>query len=471
MGSYAQQVQEGDGLGVAMDEEEEDGFEIPEDSPEEPEEISPNSLTDIEKNVAKTLAESGFRFMEIEGDYLKFSPNPRISDARGNRGVFLLREDVNTLRSQLDNGVIPHQELMGIAIPNDGYLELMVQNNGIYFGALPNAINRMKPEGIPDCRHLNPEFDLPRSRIPHRNDKSAKLHIQGSSRHPCLEISTPSPAAMLWGIRSRMRPIQTLNMPMSLKIHYPESKQQTSMESDAREIVSSLFYELDVRNGLRLRTLRWPSQSRTSGLAYSERFDNFARYPDTRVNPEMATLFGFAGSVIENPPLSFLSYYQVLEFYFPAAVKRTALRQLGKELSDPRFSRADREDLLRILKIGERSLNATESSQLRTLLEECVRSEKMETFFAQNWGDHFTKSGPIKGVGVINPKNPQSPLAHQVADRIYKIRNRIVHAKDDPKFEDVPALLPQSEEADALGPDITLARLLASEVILDSQAN
>ncbi|MFD5547176.1 hypothetical protein ACFWJQ_10625 [Streptomyces goshikiensis] len=455
-----------------MEEEEEDAFDsFDGDISEEPQEATPRDvLTDAEKNIAKILAESGIRFIDIEGEYLKFSLNQKITNGGGpTRWVFLPRSDVSDLRTQLNEGVHHHSEFMGIAIPNLGYLELAVQNNGLYVAPLPGSISRLSPEGVPDCRHSNGETSLPCATIGEAARRASRLHIQGGPGAPCLEISGVSPAGLLWSTRGRARPAPNFNAPMSLKIHFPGAMDQGAMESAARDIVSSLIYELDVRNGLRLRTLRWPSKSRTTGFN-REAIDTFARYPETRVNSEMSTLFGFAGSVIENPPLSFLSYYQVLEFYFPAAVKRTALRQLGKELSDPRFSRASREDLLRILKIGERSLNATESSQLRTLIDECVRNERIESFFSEgSWADHFSKSGPIQGVGIVNPKNPQSSLASQVADRIYKIRNRIVHAKDDPKFEDVPALLPQSEEADALGPDIALARLLASEVILDSQ--
>ncbi|MET9085639.1 hypothetical protein ABZX77_27785 [Streptomyces sp. NPDC004237] len=454
-----------------MEEEEEEEYEAIKASPGRSEELPRDSLTDLEKRIAKTLADVNIRFMEIDGAYLKFSPSQKVTERRESLGLFLPREDSVVLWDQLDAGVYAHRELMGITIPSDGYLEIAVQSNGLYVARLSSAIGRIKPEGVPDCRHFDGESEMPCSRISRHGEREPKLHIPGGALRPCLEVSTISPAALLWATRPRMRANQAFNPPMSLKMHFRDAVQQEEMEERAREIVSSLFYELDVRNGVRLRTYRWPSSARSVGSRYNEEFDNFARYPETKVNAEMSTLFGFAGSVSENPPLSFLSYYQVLEFYFPAAVKRTALRQLGKELSDPRFSRTSREDLLKILKIGERSLNATESSQLRTLLEECVRTERIESFFAQNWGEHFTKTGPIQGVGFINVKNTQSSLANQVADRIYKIRNRIVHAKDDPKFEDVPALLPQSAEADALGPDIALARLLASEVILDSQSN
>ncbi len=387
------------------------------------------------------------------------------------RSIYIPRASVGDLSAQLEYGIEAHSDLRGVAIPRIGYLEIALVNNGFYGAPISYAISSLNPEEIPDCHHIDSGKCLPSITVK-RGSRAASLHISGDrEKRPCLEISGVSPACMLWATPGRPRAASSVNAPMSLKIHFPEPRDKMAMEEEARDVLSSLLYELDVRNGIRLRAARWPSPTPSRRTQTEEIFDTFARFPETRVNPEMATLFGFAGSAEENPPLSFLSYYQVLEFYFPAAVKRNALRQLGKELSDPRFSRTDKDALLKILRIGERSLNAAESGQLRTLLEECVRADRLEEFFTQGeWGDHFARNGPIRGVSVVNPKNSQQPLTSQVADRVYKIRNRIVHAKDDPRFDDVPALLPQSREADELWPDIALARFLASEVILDSQS-
>ncbi|MFJ9980214.1 hypothetical protein [Streptomyces cyaneofuscatus] len=169
--------------------------------------------------------------------------------------------------------------------------------------------------------------------------------------------------------------------------------------------------------------------------------------------------------------MAFLSYYQVLENFFPVATRRSALRKLELELSDQRFDRHQDKFLMRILAVGENAASSSESTQLRVLLEEFVRGGSLQDFFTErDWGKHFTKNGPIRGItDPINPENRQVSLSQQVADRVYKIRNRIVHAKDDPKFDSVPALLPQSDEAESLWPDIELVRLLAFEVILSTQ--
>ncbi|WP_431035597.1 hypothetical protein ACQYWQ_16980 [Streptomyces sp. P6-2-1] len=195
------------------------------------------------------------------------------------------------------------------------------------------------------------------------------------------------------------------------------------------------------------------------------------RFPEIKIESEVSVLFRFAGSATGNPPLAFLSYYQVLENFFPVAGRRGALKKIELELADPRFDRRSDKSLMRLLDVGETSATASEAAHLKTLLKDFVRHDVLLEFFSKRqWGKHFTKQGPIRGItDNINPDNQHTILSHQVAERVYRIRNRIVHAKDDPKYLNTPALLPQSDEAEALWPDIDLVRLLACEVILSAQ--
>jgi hypothetical protein len=167
--------------------------------------------------------------------------------------------------------------------------------------------------------------------------------------------------------------------------------------------------------------------------------------------------------------LAFLSYYQTLEYFTPSAVRQSTFKTIRRELRDPKFDRESDTSILRIVSAAERSSRFAEADQLRTLVREYVRRNRLEEFFAADWGNYFTKHGPISGVEIINASNPTKDLGDQVADRIYRIRNRIVHAKDDPRYEDARVMLPRSQEAAALRPDIELVRLLAMEAILASQ--
>ena len=63
----------------------------------------------------------------------------------------------------------------------------------------------------------------------------------------------------------------------------------------------------------------------------------------------------------------------------------------------------------------------------------------------------------------INVNSPS--FLDEVADRVYQIRNRIVHAKGDPRYREARVLLLRTHEAHSLWPDVELMRFLASEAI------
>jgi hypothetical protein len=105
-------------------------------------------------------------------------------------------------------------------------------------------------------------------------------------------------------------------------------------------------------------------------------------------------------------------------------------RMIRRELKDPTFDRDNDASILRIASTVERSARFAEADQLRTLVREYARPDRLEEFFSADWGNYFTKRGPISGVETINSSNPTKTLGDQVADRIYQIRNRIVHAKE-----------------------------------------
>lgn len=118
----------------------------------------------------------------------------------------------------------------------------------------------------------------------------------------------------------------------------------------------------------------------------------------------------------------------------------------------------------------ERAKVVSEEEALKILVRDCVREDKLEAFFqSESAQGHFVRNGPIQGVPAINLKATNETVAVQAAKRVYALRNRIVHAKDDPRYAETPQLLPRSNEADALGEDIRLARFLALETIVDTQ--
>lgn len=427
--------------------------------------------TTLETKLIRDLANHDIEVRGMESEYIAFSAHPKWGEYPYETN-HLPRDRSAELAATLARGATLCTRWAGIAIPTLGYIEVLIRPNS----SVPTpssairSLSRMVADEIDiECRHVHDgggleSLDFTEHR---RGEPDVKLHLVGEKA--CLEVSPPSSTCHILansGYRGRPR------FSYAVKMDFGQSMKLEEIEAAAEPLLNSLIYELDVRNGTKLRVVRWPSRVNQQRPTRTTRPNRIVRFPETRIDPEVSVLFGFAGSASGNPPLAFLSYYQVLENFFPVAARRNALRKLELELTDPRFDRHNDKYLMRLLSVGENAATSSESSQLKVLVEEFVRDSSLRDFFADHdWGKHFTRNGPIRGVNDnINPENRQTSLSNQVADRVYRIRNRIVHAKDDPKFESTPALLPQSDEAEALGPDIELVRFLAYEVILSAQA-
>ncbi|QDN77776.1 hypothetical protein FNV64_21145 [Streptomyces sp. S1A1-7] len=428
-----------------------------------------DELDDREQDAIRLISKFKISLHDTSQDFVALSAFEKMTSPREvNRSpstVYFPRTFLPDLHDQLQSGIIPHSTLRGIVGHSAGYVELVLQDSRLMGSSI--RLRRASTAPGATCSHIEEGGRIPT--LQKEDYISIDLHIPGTGA-TCLEISPASPACYALTSYGSYALRERNSFGLTVKV-YMASNNADQMEVIAGKAVASLLYELNIRNGIQYRIDRWLATRGDRSILQRKVATSIIRFPEISIKPDMATLFGFAASTLDNPPLAFLSYYQILEHNLASAVKRRALGKIGKELADPLFNRSSRDDLLRIFMIGERSTHMSESAQLRTLIDECVRPESLVDFFAA--GDqlsHFGKKGPIVGVETINPSNTQISLAAQVADRIYGIRNRIVHAKDDPRYGEVPTLLPESHEADALWPDIMLARLLATEVILDGHS-
>lgn len=429
----------------------------------------------LEDEVFSTLNEKGISFKEMSVSHVKFERTR--DDIPSYRKEFSLpRNCLPGLAEQLKWKTIDHPSYRGYISPSTGFAELLFQpRRRSSADLIPAHIEKFSANVDISCVHQNygdlKAVTFTSKRYLHDNStdlliESPRLHFSGSNGQPCIEVSNASPLALAFhssGVSVTGRQFFV----GSIKISVERQISKDDLIALAESVSNALLYELDVRNGLILALARRdpPEGYRFSRARRRQRAEK-ARYPLTNIRPEVAALFNFASSATGNPPLSFLSYYQALEYFIPAAIRRSSISSLRREFRDPFFDPSSDDSLLRLLGIAERSATSSEAAQFRTLITGSVRSDSISSFLEQDWGDHFTKKGPIQGVVHLDPRNQKSIL-EQVADRIYQIRNRIVHAKDDPKYGEARVLLPESLEADLLWPDVELVRLLATEVVMD----
>jgi hypothetical protein len=432
-------------------------------------------LTEEEKRVFESLGRFKVTLQSEpqDGQYLSFvRKDPRYFRVAE---VSMPRSSFTELGAQLEEEIIEHPTLFGFIQPTIGYAEIEVNSGDdrrFSLGVLERVLRLLPDEAA--CPHSSGEKqELPSLPFTPRMERDRpeshkRIHLASPKDGLCIELSNASPLGMLLYGRGGLR--DYIPLTLTIKIDYGKTVAKPAMLDAIDDIVRSLSYELNVRNGRSIIAARRRiSADYRAWIQQVRQVTDKIRYPETRIQHEAADLFEFASQAVGNPPLAFLSYYQALEYFMPSAARQSAIDKVRVELRDPAFDRESNSSLMRLLSAAESLTKLPEGDQLRILVRKYVRRDRLEQFFAIGWGEHFTSRGPIKGVENINLKNTQKDLHDQVADRIYQIRNRIVHAKDDRRYDDFRVLLPRSQEADSLPPDVELARFLASEAIIVGQ--
>ncbi|MEU7176287.1 hypothetical protein ABZ949_32935 [Micromonospora tulbaghiae] len=238
-----------------------------------------------------------------------------------------------------------------------------------------------------------------------------------------------------------------------------------------KEFSNSFFLELDLTHqillGLAVSTSVLRARRRRARRSQTD--SRPLRMPKLKYSHEATSLYTYGRSAAAMPLLEFLAYYQVMEFHFPIYSKRELMQRVRHELLDPRFDAANDAQLARVVSIlagGPRGL--AESEQLRATLRACADDKGLEEFIKQDpeMEQFLVGKQEIKGVKSLNFSNRDHRLTDQVADRLYQIRCRIVHTKEDGGGIGAEMLLPFGEEASKLSIDISLARYLAQKVLI-----
>ena len=235
---------------------------------------------------------------------------------------------------------------------------------------------------------------------------------------------------------------------------------------EARELLEDLaaavFIELDRSYGL-----AGFLQRALSDDLFEHEYDHEAinssppRLPALRYGRNAAALYLYARTVpFQLPVLEYLGYYQVIEHYMAAFSRATVIKQISSILADPRFDHNDQMAVDRLINVvlpGGRN-RISEQEQVRAAVAACLDDTMIAQFLNErpaaakalrdmNW---------ITGVRAVVAGDPQASLARQIADRIYGLRCRIVHSKEN--YADAEPLHPFGSEAKRLRHDLHLVR-------------
>jgi hypothetical protein len=239
-------------------------------------------------------------------------------------------------------------------------------------------------------------------------------------------------------------------------------------------ISGAAFFEMDLQYGMGATLAPSYASERERTLARvrrrQERAQEAPRTPRNQYPEKPLSLYWYGRSSSGLPLLQYLAYYQVLEYFFPSFSRRETLERLRNELLDPRFRPDDDNNLVRVINLASGTGRGfiSEREQLRSTIGGCVTESHIREFIegSEFLSEHFSGQQKIKDVARVNLADKGGDLLTSVSNRVYDIRCRIVHAKEDGGTSAVDLLLPSSREAEALGADIELIKFLAQKVLI-----
>ena len=183
-------------------------------------------------------------------------------------------------------------------------------------------------------------------------------------------------------------------------------------------------------------------------------------------------LYWYARSASGMPLLQFLAYYQILEFYFDKYSQAEIRRRLHSIIRDPQFNPHDERDITRVLAASEgaggRGRFRDERSQLKATVRACADADLLRSFaFRKRNKEFFERGSEGLTQKIIKESMADNDLLDGIADRIYDIRCKIVHTKDSGGGGDeVALLLPFSHEAEQLGHDTEMLRMIGRSALV-----
>lgn len=282
---------------------------------------------------------------------------------------------------------------------------------------------------------------------------------------PQIEIGLASD--MYWAVTSN-----GVNLPkITLKLIGCNVKTQSSAIELLEKISGALFFQIDKSSDLQLTLERQRTGVKRPKVSGNLR--NELEYPQTQYDDAPLKLYTYGRSAIGMPLLQFLAYYQVIEFFFPRFSQTDAHRRIQAILKDPTFRATKDSDISKVLSaisISRSGSFGDERSQLKSTLLTCLDPDQIRGFFDADSErkEFFSAKQKAKSYHKIPLGTEGADLRADVAERIYDIRCKIVHTKNDSRDGVAELLLPFTQEAEQLAFDIALVRFVAQAVLIST---
>jgi hypothetical protein len=252
-----------------------------------------------------------------------------------------------------------------------------------------------------------------------------------SANQPILRIGTPSIEiqTLLTGIGPRYPGL-------SLTINNVSINQGDMVTRILSRYADSIFFQIELIHN---NTFILERERRRRVIARNIRHHDEplpVEYPRNAFDAPAISLYWYGRGARGMPLLQFLAFYQVVEFYYPRYSNLEARKRLTSILKDPTF-RSDRDEhvdkLISSIVINRSGAIGDERSQLRSVINNCLNADELRNFLQSDPEREAHVSGKNSKAKLhkVPLQNKSLDVRNDVSDRIYDIRCKIVHTKND----------------------------------------
>jgi hypothetical protein len=258
---------------------------------------------------------------------------------------------------------------------------------------------------------------------------------------------------------------------LTIKIEGQEIKTHEEATEFLLKIANSVLFQIDLATNIPLHLLMDRQIMRGIRQRKAKQDKPEFQPPKYEYDKEPLALYWYARTSTNMPLLQFLAFYQVMEFYFPLYSFTEAQQRIKNLLKNPLFDTTKDTDVAQIINIIKVSAKGRsigdEKSQIKATIQHIVDKDSLLMFFNENEErkEFFDQYKKVKSISKqkINFSATDNDVRLETALRIYEIRNRIVHSKEEDELE---LILPYSSEIKNLKQDLELIEFLARKAII-----
>ncbi|WP_343303063.1 hypothetical protein AAHN97_16030 [Chitinophaga niabensis] len=324
--------------------------------------------------------------------------------------------------------------------------------------------------------YLNTETNGEFRELEGTDEKDSNFRIDFPSNHDKLKIyisESSTEFSFLFGsksdsyfFRTKLRPFNVIRIEgLNFETHNQAKELLTN-------IANSAFFQLDllIEIPFRLSSGRdWQEEFRTKRKLVQK--GKILTTPKFQYDQEAISLYWYARTATNTPLLQYLAFYQVLEYYFPLYSAKEARERIRNLLKDPTFDINIEKNIAKILdtvRVSSKSKAiGDERSQLRSTILSCVDLSDLVEHFESNEKvkNFFCDSKKEKSLVTqrISFNRKDHDIRGDIANRIYDLRCRIVHTKEEAEVE---LLLPFSPDVTLIRYDLDLLEFIARKALI-----